>query len=196
MKKREVFIISLFTLSNLLSANQVKVKLEVLAVYRIQTITTSVNMGDRIVGYTKGGDVTASFPSGILLIPTEFGPDTDSSLILQLLRDEVFKNSCIPVNAKRLGNYEFIIAGEEKEIKEELRDFAFNLIITPLNQLEDRAVLTIVFRLKELKWEEYKELLNKTIGIKYSKYFLIGFPSYSEGPRGTIFWLSFLLEKQ
>lgn len=196
MKKRGLFIILLFGLSNLLSANQVKVKLEVLAVYRIQTITQSINMGDRIVGYTKGGDVTATFPAGIVLIPTDYGPDTDSTFIPRLLRDEVFKNSCIPVDAKRLRKYEFLLVGEKKEITEEFRDFAFCLIITPLNELEDRAVLTVVFRLKELKWEGYKELLNKTIGIHYSKYFLIGFPSYSEGPRGTIFWLSLLLEKQ
>ncbi len=135
MKKGGLFIILLFTLSNFLSANQVKVKLEVLAVYRIQTIATLVNAGDRIIGYTKGGDVTAAFPAEILLIPTEHGPDTDSILIPQFLRDEVFKNSCIPVNAKRLGKYEFLLVGEKKEITEEFRDFAFSLIITPLNEL-------------------------------------------------------------
>lgn len=63
--ERVLFITLLFFLNSFLSANQVKVKVDVLAIYRIQTVT----VGNGISEYTKGGDVTANFPDGVLIIP-------------------------------------------------------------------------------------------------------------------------------
>lgn len=192
MEKRVLFITLLFFLNSFLSANQVKVKVNVLAIYRIQTVT----VGNGISGYTKGGDVTANFPAGVLIIPTEYGPENDTSFITPLLRDKVFTNSCIPINAQRLGNYEVIIDEENKEINDERGDFKFKITICLVKNLEDNIVLHLIFKLKERKWEDYKELLNSPIRMKYSRYFLIGFPSYDEGPRGTIFFISLLPEKE
>ncbi len=177
-------------------------KVRIFRILPFQTIVKakSISIKDGKVGGIQGGiireNVTASFPDGIVLLETDL--NQDNADLDRLIKEKV-KFSClskrvgisqvdtlnISINAK---NFETFIAGEGLYPKIMYGHGGYRLIVVPLAIEKDELILRVKFQGFE------KKLLDQTIGVKFAKTLLVGFPSKDFGGRGAIYWLAFSFE--
>jgi hypothetical protein len=217
MMKKSIINISLivtflfsFPLISIPNQNQdVKLKVRIFQVPRIQSITWNVPAPEGgVKGMTVGGDVTVTFPDGIVLLETDM--DKNDIELFKVIKEKV-KFSCPDVvGILPIKSLIFDINRESMEVslvKEELypqkplkTDYSFN--ISPVSIGSEEIVLKLEFITQDKRSPANKEdegrtkrkLLEHTLGIKYARILLVGFPSNDNGARGTVYWLALSIE--
>lgn len=151
-----------------------------------------------IRGEMTSGNVTCYFPDGIVSFETN--NFSDKKEIYRIIKEKVrftditgilpIEDIYFLVNSK---NYEASVIKEEmypskhKHLMKEL-----SLHFTPLMIEEDELIVNVKFSAQTAEESpDQKKLLDYTIGAKFSKTLLVGFPTNEEGGRGTVYWLAF-----
>jgi hypothetical protein len=150
-------------------------------------------------GEQIGGYVTASFPDGIVLFESDLFKSIED--FTKSIKEHV--RFCCPevVSILPLSKANILIDTENLEasvINKELYapppeySREYSLKVQPLSIENEEAVLKVKFSIKIKPTDrEKKELLNQTLGIKFPKTLLVGFPAKEDGHRGTVYWLAF-----
>jgi len=191
--------------------SDIKVQVRVFEIPMIQSIGAREYTGK---GGFMGGDITEAFPDGMLIIPTELENETKDVLIIQVIQnkvnfgiDKIYQNA-VSVSPLGIHSFQFMKNSlEAKESKGQIDESKINLYyelsIAP-KAIEDKELLVKIRFMVGWHSEPGGRLSTRmawdvmdptTIGLAYSKWLLIGFPSHDYGPRGTIYWLALYAEK-
>lgn len=217
MMKKSIIHISLiiiflcsFPLISIPNQNQdLKLKVRIFQVPRIQSVTWNVPAPEGgVKGMTVGGDVTFAFPDGIVLLETNM--DKNDIELFKVIKEKV-QFSCPEVaRILPIKSLIFDINPESMEVslvKEELypqkplkTGYSFNIF--PVSIASEEIVFKLEFITQDERLSANKEdegltkrnLLEQTLGIKYARTLLVGFPSNDYGARGTVYWLAFSIE--
>ncbi len=173
--------------------------------------------GATVVGYTRGGNITASFPSGIVLIQTDFGKDaTESKIKEELLARGYFKEakSIFPSGFGwwPMGAFEFSCPQDELGLEKSRKEYhekpvsspktnisEYWLIVRPKSADEINAVLGLKFECR-LKTEKNpaganRVLLDQDADPPLGKTLLIGFSSRDPAVGKTVYILTVFAQK-
>jgi hypothetical protein len=150
-----------------------------------------------------GGNVTGSFPDGIVLFETDIFPDNED--LFSVIKEKVkFPNltRILPI-----GNIYFLVDTEKLEatvINEEVEMYPsrrkhlmreFSLQFMPVTVESEEAVIHVIFSVqKDENNPDKMKLLDQTFGVPSFRTLLVGFPTNDEGGRGTVYWLAFTIE--
>lgn len=164
---------------------------------------TEEGVAGGIRGKQIGGNVTGSFPDGIVLLETDIFPNNE--YLFNVIKEKVkFPNltRILPV-----GNIYFLIDAaklDAKVIHEELERYPsrhrhlmkeFSLQFMPVAVESEEAVIDVKFSIQTVEGEpDKKKLLDLTFGVPHSRTLLVGFPTNGETGRGTVYWLAFSIE--
>ena len=154
-----------------------------------------------IRGEVIGGNVTASFPDGIVLLESDLYQNNLD--IVKFIKEKVkFSGLGEKVKISSIGAWSVGIPKNLEAYLEELkrkkekenvgiqyvkRYEPYVLAISPLFVQKGEVILRI-------KFHNFEKLLNQTIAVKLSRTLLVGFPSHVMGRREAIYWLVFSFE--
>ncbi len=170
-----------------------------------------------VSGVVVGGNVTAYFPEGLIILETSI--DKDYSEIIQLIKDKISSYPC------SCGEFIQIDPYSEEDInfnpltglydRFELRDIIFRrgiiigeywLYVTPIITNKHNLILILNFEvnkgqltaqdLHEPQNSFEKELFNQALEMNVDKTLLVGFapPKLEGSSRGSAYWLIFSLK--
>ncbi len=156
-----------------------------------------------IYGERIGGNVTATFPNGIVLLETDLFQSNDD--LIREIKEKV-SFCCEKVLS-------ILPVAEEDMLVDEVSLFIplrggkiyrqrnshlyvdYSLGIQPLSIQDEEAILKIRFSAKYKVAEgDKKKLLDQTFGLKYSRTLIVGFPTNGNHRRGTVYWLALSFE--
>ncbi len=149
-----------------------------------------------IRGVVSGGNVTAFFPDGIVLLETDLYQNDED--LVRFIKEKVkfsglgekVKISKVEHSNHTITKDRYIAIKENEEGKAVhlTRYGQYLLSIRPLS-IEGRreVILSVEFR-------NHEKLLDQTIGVRFSKTLIIGFPTNEKGSRGTVYWLALSFE--
>jgi hypothetical protein len=156
-----------------------------------------------IRGTMTGGNVTGSFPDGIVLCETDRFPNNED--LYKVIKEKVkFPDltRILPV-----GNIYFLIDTTKLDatvIDKEVEMYPsrrrhlmkeFSLQFMPVAVEGGEAVIDVKFSVQIDEDEpDKKKLLDQTFGVPHSRTLLVGFPTNDERGRGTVYWLAFSIE--
>jgi len=169
------------------------------------------------IGYHRGGDVTASFPGGIVLVQTDLDKDAVENIIKEeLLGRGYFKEAkfIFPSGFEwwALGAYSFSCPQDELGMETSRKEYhegpvssrnmnrsEYWLTIRPKSSDEKDAVLGLKFEC-QLKTEEFpggvnRVLLDQDVEIPLGQMLLIGFSSTDLALGKTVYFLSVYIQK-
>jgi|GEM_PF-5548155 hypothetical protein len=208
-----ILLIILF--QNLNSQIPIRVYLKIYEVPAYQSILSAQKTENGGLKGTKiGGNVTATFPSGIVLLDSDLGRDASDSIVENYIKSKVLFGCPEIVNIFPVAKYELELnpLSESKRIKEELSDFKGNglnyeIKIKPQFISDNEIILNLQF-IKEIEkikpfellaFRKYKReferkmILNQTFGFKFFKNYYIGFLDYSGKLKGMYTGFQYLL---
>jgi len=224
MKKRPWVLIGLMAVCALSTGfagagKEYRINIRVFEIPPWQSLVTNEAGGERgpIIGRTKGADVTASFPEGIVLVPTDLDKDAaENKLKEELLGRGYFKEakSTFPSGFgwRALGAYSFSCPQDEFGVETSRKEYhhgptsspgmnrsEYWLTIRPKSADEKDAVLGLKFECR-LKTEEFPEganpiLLDQDVEIPLGKMLLIGFSSKNLALGKTVYFLAAYIQK-
>jgi len=209
---RKIKIIDCFlVLFFLILVNQVGMPLEdeflnlKVRVFRIQPFQGGVKSYPTkeggVRGEVSGGNVTAFFPDGIVLLETDLYQNDED--LIKFIKEKVKfsglgeKVEIFSIGAWSLGipkNLEAYLEElkrkEEKEVDSTVYVKSYEpylLSISPLLVQRGEVILRVVFH-------NFERLLNQTIAVKLRRTLLVGFPSHVKGRREVAYWIVFSFE--
>jgi hypothetical protein len=174
------------------------------------TIVSAVQNKDRSVsGAMIGGNVTASFPDGMLVLDAYFAKDLPDNAVKEAIWEKVRwpcgEGQPSGVGINYLDKHEFLFETEAIQRGEDFQpvviagsgDFYRLLSIAPLLLTEKDLVIKIRFEtgFRNISNPPPVELLiERTLNLSLSRILLIGFPSKEGNPRHrdavSIYWLA------
>ncbi len=179
----------------LTSAGQVPasvVRVKVLIVPSIQTVVQAESLPDgSVLGSQTGGEVTASFPDGVVLVRGGGGDFSDDALRERIRAAVVFPSpSPRGVGIKVLGSYSFRLrAGTSGSSDIDGPNLRRRLRISSLAP-GNGSILRIRFDAGKAEEAELPTLLELTTAVGELETLLIGFPDHQEGRRGNVYFLA------
>jgi hypothetical protein len=223
MKKKRSVLVGLMAVSALGTGfagagKEYRIDMRVFEIPPWQSLVTNKAAGEKgIIGLSKVGDVTASFPEGIVLIRTELDKDeAESKIKEELLSRGYFKEtkSAFPsgVGWWTLGVYSFSCPQDEFGVETSRKEYHYGpasspgmnrseywLTIRPKSADEKDAVLGLKFECR-LKTEKFPEganavLLDQEVEIPLGKMLLIGFSSKDLALRKTVYFIAAYIQK-
>jgi len=223
MKKRVWILIGLMAVCALSTGfastrKAYRIDMRVFEIPPWQSVTKSEAAGEKgIMGGTQGGDVTVSFPEGLVLVQADLDRDAAENKIKEeLLGRGYFKEAkCIFPSGfgwRALGACSFSCPqdelGAEKSRKEyhqkpvsspRINISEYWLTISPKSADEKDAVLGLKFECR-LKTTEFPEgvnrvLLDRDVEIPLGKMLLIGFSSRDPASGKTVYILTVYIQK-
>jgi len=210
-----ILLIILF--QNLNSQIPIRVYLKIYEVPAYQSILSGEKTENGgLKGTMIGGNVTATFPDGIVLLDSDLGKDASDSIVEDYIKSKVLFGCREIVSILPVAKHKFELnplSLESKRIKEELSDFKGNglnyeIKIKPQFISDNEIILSLQF-IKEMerikpfellafgKYErefERKMILNQTFGFKLFKNYFIGFLDHSGKSKGNVYWISIFIE--
>lgn len=201
-----VFLFSITKVGMLLDNENLNLKIRIFQVPPWQSIVMSVPTppGEKgVKGSMRGGNVTASFPNGIVLFETDLPQSNED--IIRFIKEQTrftfpdFVN-ILPVADVYIRvdteNLKTSIIGERKyppRNKHLITDYTLQVL--PLSIQNEEAVFKFGFFAKYKVAEgDKKKLLDRTLGVAYSKTLIVGFPTNDNTGRGAVYWLVFSFE--
>jgi len=177
--------------------------------FQSTVISAVQNKDGSITGTMIGGDVTASFPDGVLILDAYFAKDLPDNAVKEAIRGKVrwpcgeAQPSGVGINY--LDKHEFVFDSEAIQRGEDFQSVVIAgsgvsyrlLSIVPLLLTEKDLVIKIRF---EAGFRNIGNpppvgvLIDQTLNLDLSRILLIGFPSRDGNPRYrgavTVYWLA------
>jgi hypothetical protein len=192
-----LLILLIILFQNLNSYAPIKVYLKIYWVPMYQSrVSAEETENGQIVGGMIGGNVTALFPAGVVILDSDLGKDASDSIVQDYIKEKVLFGCEEVVRILPLAKHTFEfnpISLESKETKEELYDFEgrrfkYAIKIKPQFIGNGEIILKLQFIIRQ------QILLSQTFGFKVYRNYFIGFPAYDGKPRGNVFWISIFIE--
>lgn len=188
------------------STDEFNIRVRVFEIPMMQSVVWGQDDGKGgIIGGQAGGDITASFPDGLVIIPTALGSQASGDMIKTKIRDGV-EFGCAKEFPRGVGinlndDYDFDFEGRNLGtvvnshlIKyDPIHKSEYSLEIKPLAVMADEVLVLIQFGVSNSHSTTTalgRTLIKQTVGLALSKVVLIGFPSKDSGPRGTVYFLA------
>lgn len=220
MRKKRILpiIIVLSTaITGLFSQDQdTKLYVKILQVPAFQSVTRSVPSTQAkegevpaVLGIRTGGDVTQDFPDGIFMFETEILQNEEE--LIRVINDKTSTIFPVAVNILPAADITYLIDRETFEttffyekihplppLDEPLSlDYDLQVQAFPFSGKDEAAAVKIKFSAKyKANHGEKKLLLDQIIGVKSTRKLVVGFPSDNDHGRGTIYWLTFYMDKE
>lgn len=201
-----VFLSSITKVSVLHENENLKLKVCIFQVPPWQSVIMSVPTppGEKAVkGSMRGGNVTARFPNGIVVFETNLSQRNKD--IIRFIKEQTrfilpdFVNILpvadvyIRVDTENLKTP--IIGGLMYPPRNKHLIIDYTLQVLPLLIQNEEAVFKFGFFAKYKVVEgDKKKLLDRTLGVAYSKTLIVGFPTNDNTGRGAVYWLVFSFE--
>jgi len=156
-----------------------------------------------IRGERIGGNVTATFPNGIVLLETGLFQSNDD--LIREIKEKVSFCCEKVLSILPVAEEDMLVKEESLLIPVKGRKMYtqrnshlyvdYSLEIQPLLIQDEEVLSRIRFSAKYKETEEdEKKLLDQTFGLKYSRTLLVGFPTNENHRRGTVYWLALSFE--
>ena len=150
-----------------------------------------------IRGTMTGAYVTSFFPDGAVILESEVLHNNEE--IIGLIKEKVMSSlpdwvrilpvADVQVKFNEEGLEGVATEGKKYPQRHKHLEIDCDIDVVPFAVRDEEVVINAVFRLKDTNKQE-KILFDHTVGLKFSKTLIVGFPTNDESGRGTLFWLA------
>ncbi len=219
MRLKRVFLLSivLAAASTVLLPQDQKIKLmvKILQIPAVQSITVSAPSQPAkedeipaVRGIKTGGDVTQDFPDAVFMFDTEI--DQSEEDLIKAIKEKTSTVFPVLVTILRVADIIFQVDLENFEttcIDERIHslppshqhlslDYELQIQAFPFSIKDKETAVKSKFSAKYKSSEGERELLfDQIVGVKSTRKLVVGFKANDDQERGSIYWLTFFMER-
>ncbi len=177
-------------------------------------VSTKIADDGSVTGTMVGGDITSSFPPGVVLLQNRLSDSPIDDPVIKVIRENMASN-CVrlqDIQVIALAQHDFLLDAMESESQEVYQDltssgieYHYRLRVVLEWKNEEEVCLALQLWMNRKNPDSIQLIgveipaplvLDLTVTAKFDQTSLVGFPSYGKKPRDTIYWLAISTKKQ